>query len=100
MSAKKITLNELRNLVKQILKEEELKKNETYMCALPMDSTEKHRIYVKVKFIGTDNDGGLIVSPLEEVRYMVDGKTNSFASGKQYNTSMEFMLGEDFASLN
>jgi len=66
------------------------------MCALPIDSAGKNRVYVKVKFLGKGNDGGLVVSPLEEVRFITDGRTNSFGTGKQYNTSTEFMLTEDF----
>jgi hypothetical protein len=96
MATKKITLNELRSIVKQIIKEEEVKPNQSYMCALPIDSAGKNRVYVKVKFLGKGNDGGLVVSPLEEVRFITDGRTNSFGTGKQYNTSIEFMLTEDF----
>jgi len=96
MATKKISLNELRNIVKQIIKEEEVKPNQTYMCALPLDSAGKNRVYVKVKFLGKSNDGSLVVSPLEEVRFITDGRSNSFGVGKQYNTSMEFILTEDF----
>jgi hypothetical protein len=96
MATTKITLNELRSIVKQIIKEEEVKPNQTYMCALPLDSAGKNRVYVKVKFLGKSNDGGLVVSPLEEVRFIIDGRSNSFGIGKQYNTTIEFMLTETF----
>ena len=79
--------------------ETELKKEEVYLAALPIDSTEKNRVLIKVKFLGKSKDGEIIVTPTEEVRFMVDGRTNSFGAGKQFGTSMEFMFTSKFEPL-
>ena len=76
-----------------------LKKEEVYMAALPMDSERKNRAYIKVKYLGKSKDGEIIVSPIEEFRFMADGRTNSFGAGKHYITSMEFMLTSTFAPI-
>ena len=98
-SNKRLTDTEYRQKHQGLLKEEELKTGEGYYCALPIDSTGKNRVYVKVKFLGKSKDGELIVTPLEEVRFMVDGRNNAFGEGKQFGTSMEFMLTKTFGSM-
>ena len=82
----------------------ELDKNAEYYCALPISSDRKDRIYVKVKYLGKNKDGELIVSPVQEVRFIHDSGTahereNSFRAGNHYSTSMQFMLSSSFAPL-
>ena len=49
--------------------------------------------------MGKSKDGEIIVSPIEEFRFMADGRTNSFGAGKHYGTSIEFMLTSTFAPI-
>lgn len=77
----------------------ELDKNAEYYCALPISSDGKDRIYVKVKYLGKNKEGELIVSPVQEVRFINDEKTNSFGAGNHYSTSMQYMLSSSFAPL-
>jgi hypothetical protein len=77
----------------------ELKKGEIYMCSMPMNNDGKFRIYVKVKFLGKSDDGSIVISPIEEVRFQVEGKTNSFEKDKHYNSDIKNMLNVDFSPI-
>ncbi len=77
----------------------ELKKGELYMCSMPMNNDGKFRIYVKVKFLGKSDDGSIVISPVEEVRFQVEGKTNFFKKDNNYNSDIKNMLNVDFSPI-
>ncbi len=62
-----------------------------YTAMLPIDSSGKYRVGVKCKYIGKSRDGEIVVTPLETVQFMNDGKTGEHSEGKQFGTTLEFL---------
>jgi hypothetical protein len=97
MATRKLTINEFRKIVKQIIKEEmetsDIKTGSTYNASMPMDSEGKKRIDVKVKVLGKDRDDPnmFIVTPLENKRYTVDGRSNEFTKDKHYGILAKYL---------
>ena len=74
---------------------EDFKVGETYTASMPTDSTGNKRMDVKVKFLGKgrSNDGTLIVTPIQDVKYKnsESGQEGVFEKDKQYNTEAEYL---------
>jgi len=78
----------------------EPKKNETYLCSMPLNNEGTFRVYVKVKFLGKSNDGHFVVAPLETLRFQSEGRTNGFEKDKHYNCiGVKNFLNLDFSPL-
>ena len=90
-------LLEQSNLIKEgsLNENEDLKVGEIYTASMPTDSTGKNRMDIKVKFLGKgrSNDGALIVTPIQDVKYQnsESGQEDVFEKDKQYNTEAEYL---------
>jgi hypothetical protein len=84
---------------------EDFKVGETYTASMVTDSTGKNRMDVKVKFLGKSNDGELIITPIQDVRYKnsESGQENEFRKDNQYGIEPEYLkleVNEKVKSLN
>ena len=89
-----ITENQAQKMMAVLNEAEDFKVGETYTASMPTDSTENKRMDVKVKFLGKgrSNDGTLIVTPIQDVKYKNEsGQENRFEKDKQYNTEAEYL---------
>lgn len=94
MATKKITMNELRNLVRRVISEQVIDSaieiGGTYTVMMPTDSTGKNKMDVKVKVLGraTNDPTTIVVTPLQDVDYKntESGQMDRFEKGKHYNT--------------
>jgi hypothetical protein len=92
-----ITEGQAKKMMAILNEAEDFKVGETYTASMPTDSTGNKRMDVKVKFLGKDrsNDGTLIVTPIQDVKYKnsESGQENRFEKDKQYSIEAEYLKG-------
>ena len=92
-----ITEGQAKKMMAILNEAEDFKVGETYTASMPTDSTGNKRMDVKVKFLGKgrSNDGTLIVTPIQYVKYKnsESGQEDRFEKDKQYNTEAEYLKG-------
>ena len=92
-----ITEGQAKKMMAILNEAEDFKVGETYTASMPTDSTGNKRMDVKVKFLGKgrSNDGTLIVTPIQDVKYKnsESGQEDRFEKDKQYNTEAEYLKG-------
>jgi hypothetical protein len=92
-----ITEGQAKKMIEILNEAEDFKVGETYTASMPTDSTGNKRMDVKVKFLGKDrsNDGTLIVTPIQDVKYKnsESGQENRFEKDKQYGIEAEYLKG-------
>ena len=92
-----ITEGQAKKMMAILNEAEDFKVGETYTASMPTDSTGNKRMDVKVKFLGKgrSNDGTLIVTPIQDVKYKnsESGQENRFEKDKQYSIEAEYLKG-------
>ena len=90
-----ITEGQAKKMMAILNEAEDFKVGETYTASMPTDSTGNKRMDVKVKFLGKgrSNDGTLIVTPIQDVKYKnsESGQEDRFEKDKQYNTEAKYL---------